>query len=106
MANVLVAPAANTAAVYTMTANSKRKNTIEGVIFSYSGNPTGGRLSIQAPSGTVIFETDVIAGGEHRLDFPSNCIQTNTNQALIITLAAGGAGITGKLNIINPKTKA
>ena len=87
-------PASNTAAVITIAAVAGFQHFIHGVQWSYSAEPTGGRLTVTVNAVTV-WDADVISGGPGGFSFE---IPGGTNQAVVITLAAGGAGITGKLN--------
>src|SRR4051794_18599647 len=88
------APASNTAAVVTYAAVSDRQHAITGIAWSYDGAPTGGNLKIEDGSGTTVFSIDITAGGPGVLYFdPAKHGAKNT--ALIVTLAAGGSGVTG-----------
>jgi hypothetical protein len=94
------APASNTAAVVTYAATSAGRHALTAIAWSYSAAPTGGNLKIEDGSGTVIFSMDITAAGANSIDFPlPKCGRLNT--AMIVTLAAGGSGITGKVNVIN-----
>jgi hypothetical protein len=87
-------PAANTAAVITLTAQTDKRWVIHGISWSYSGAPTGGRLSITF-GGVTEFDIDIASSG---VGETSAFLSGGINQAVVITLAAGGVGITGKLN--------
>ncbi len=68
---------------------------ISGIDWSYSGNPTGGNVQV-TDNGDVVFNLDITNGGPGQLIFwPPRQGQPNT--AMVITLAAGGGGISGKL---------
>jgi hypothetical protein len=93
-------PVANADAVITKAAPGAGKhNTISAVYWSYDGTPTGGALHIDSGnSAHRIFSIDITAGGPGFMHFdPPRKINAAT--ALIVTLVAGGAGVTGKLNI-------
>lgn len=93
-------PASNTAAVVTKTAaGAGLFNACAGVYWSYSGNPTGGKLTLEDVSGTTVLEVDITAGGPGFLPFSPPIRNAAANTALIVTLAAGGSGITGKLAV-------
>lgn len=95
------APAVNTAAVVTYTADATHKHIISGVAWSYSGGiPVGGRLTI-TDGGVTIFDTDITDSGCGSFEFPRPKIGAAVNSALVITLAAAGASVTGKLSIEN-----
>ena len=95
-ANDLAAPAANTAAVVTYAAGAGNlANAISGVIWSYSAAPTGGYLTITDGS-NVIRKILIASAGQGQLHF-SPPIKGSPATQLVITLAAGGAGITGTI---------
>lgn len=98
-ANIHV-PAANTAAVVTLAAGNYR-NGVSKIVASYSAAPTGGRLTI-TDGATTVFDVDVLSGGPVDFDFDPP-LAGSMNTALAVTLAAGGAGISGKLNILPEK---
>ncbi len=93
------APSANTAAVVTYTAGGAGwSHVISGVAWSYSGTPTGGNLKIEDGSGVTVFTMDITVAGAGFIPF--NPPKKGTaNTAMIITLAAGGAGVSGKVSI-------
>lgn len=92
-------PAANTAAVLTFTAAGENMaNVLSGLAYSYSAAPTGGRLTIADGSETVL-DLDITAAGENTIEFKPPR-KGRANRAMTVTLAAGGAGITGKLNTL------
>lgn len=92
-------PAANTAAVLTLAAptDTARRRVFSSVHWSYSGAPTGGRLTI-ASSGQSTYDVDITAGGPGYLTFPDN-FRGAAGQTVVLTLAAGGAGVSGKINV-------
>lgn len=100
-------PAVNTAAVVTYNAATAVKHVISGVAWSYSGgDPTGGNLKIEDVSGTTVFSINITAQGAGFIPFAPPLRSAAVNTALIITLAAGGDGITGKLSILGHWTEA
>lgn len=90
-------PAAATAAVYTIAAVVGHKNSIRRIFYSYTAAPTGGRLLVESPSGTTIFDMDITAAGPGNVDFGKNPLMGGTNNALIVTLASGAGAVAGKL---------
>lgn len=88
-------PAANTAAVLTFAAVVGQRHVFIFIVWSYSGAPTGGRLTI-TDGGTTVLDIDITAGGPGDL---APQLRGEINSAMVVTLAAGGAGITGKLNV-------
>ena len=92
----LHAPAANTAAVITLAASPGFHHVIHAIQWSYSGTaPTTGRLTI-AVNAVTKWDVDVTALGPGGFQVT---IAGAANQAVVVTLAAGGAGATGKVNI-------
>jgi len=87
-------PAANTAAVITLAALVDQRWVVYAIQYSYSGTPTGGKLTMTKAAITT-FEVDILAGGPGFFDI---FVNAEGNQEVVITLAAGGVGITGKLN--------
>lgn len=93
------APTSNTAAVVTLDADSVRANTISTISYSYSGTPTNGTLKIEDGSGTTVFGPHAVAAaGLQQLNFDPP-IHGSINAALIVTLAAGGSGVSGALTL-------
>lgn len=73
---------------------------IDGVVWSYSGAPTGGKLQIKGAT-TVLVEVDITAAGPGQLLLPGFCPGQST--ALTASLAAGGGGVYGKVTVLNPR---
>lgn len=89
-------PAANAAATKTVAAVAGKRHVIHQIAWSYDATPTGGNLKIENGSGTTLFSFDIITGGPGVINFnPKKC---SVNTAMIVTLAAGGSGVTGKVN--------
>lgn len=91
-------PAANTAAVVTLPAVAGRINVVKYLAWSYSGAPTGGRLSI-TDGGVTVFDVDITAGGHGSIPLGPGFQSGARNAAVVATLAAGGVGLTGKLSV-------
>ena len=93
-------PSTNTAATKTIALIATDTPVeIEGIHWSYSADPTGGNLKIESPSGTTIYDVDITNGGPGFLPFSGSCLKGAKGQAVIVTLAAGGLGIQGIVNI-------
>lgn len=94
------APASNTAAVVTYAAITSQRHNISGIAYSYvGGTPVGGNLKIEDEAASVVFSIDIPAAGADKVYF--NPMKSGRiNKAMIITLAAGGSGITGKVSIL------
>ena len=94
------APSSNTAAIVTYAAETGDKyHMIRGVVWSYSADPTSATLKIEDGSGTVVWGPHYITkGGPGEIWFGN--ARGSAATALIITLAAGGSGISGVLTVI------
>ena len=73
---------------------------LTGVYWSYNGTPTGGNLT--ANDGSDQFDIDITTGGPGFVPFNTGFIFA-TGQAVTITLAAGGSGVTGKVGLIGAR---
>lgn len=89
------APAANTIADIVLDPGT-RSVVVHQVQWSYSAAPTGGRLQIS--SGGDLFDINIANGGPGSIAFdpPRRCAAASV---VTVALAAGGAGITGKINV-------
>lgn len=91
-------PAADTAAVVTLSAGTYRVNHVS---WSYdSDTPAGGDLTI-AVDGTTIFTRQITAtqaNGEHSF---GDGISFTANTSAVFTLPAGGSGVVGSINVSN-----
>lgn len=101
------APASNTAAVVTYAAAGAGVVHVisSGIAWSYAGGaPTGGNLKIEDGSGTVIFTMDITSEGAGFIPI-AVAKRGSANTALIVTLAAGGSGVTGKVSVLSHWTE-
>jgi hypothetical protein len=91
-------PAANTAAVLTYAAVAGQRHRLTMMMASYSAAPTGGNLLV-TDGGAGAFAVDTNAAGPlPPAPMPAGGIQGSVNAAMVITLAAGGAAVTGRVN--------
>jgi hypothetical protein len=99
------APAANTNAVITYSAaGAGQVHVLSGVAWSYTGGTPAGLLKVEDGAGNVVFQLDLAAAGTGQVNFlPPK--KGSANTALVITLTAGGAGITGKVNALGHWTE-
>lgn len=95
------APAANTAAVITLAATENWRHVIDNVFGGYSSVATDGKLTIDITvDGTAVSMVTPLYGMRPlTLNF-SKPLQADENTAVVITLAAGGAGIVGAINAL------
>jgi hypothetical protein len=97
-----VASGTNANAVVTLAARTDGQGwAIDGFAWSYSGDPTGGRVTLAAGAVTFL-DLDVTAKGPGVVSF-NRPLRTPANTALTATLSAGGSGVVGKLNLLAPR---
>jgi hypothetical protein len=89
-------PASNTNAVVTLPAVIEKRYGVTKIVWSYSGDPTAGSLTV-TDGGSTIRSIAITKGGPGALTFGA-CGGT-VNSAIVVTLAAGGVGITGTLDV-------
>lgn len=79
-------------------------NVIGGVAWSYTGGTATGSLTIADGSGNTVLSLDCVSSTTQSAVYfdPPRCFSNNT--ITTITLADGGAGATGKLNILGRYT--
>jgi hypothetical protein len=95
------APAANTAATITLAASGATfKRVLYAVAFSYDNTPTGGQITITAGGATVYTQYITTSGAGFIPIPPSGWETSNNNEAVVVTLAAGGAGVSGAVSVI------
>jgi hypothetical protein len=94
-----VVGAANANVVITIAAPAaSMKQILRAVGWSYDDDPTGGRLTIHENTTERVWDWDITASGPGFLSFPDNGWETGQpNHNIVITLYAGGQGVTGKL---------
>ena len=81
----------------TITLNNTRSEIAGAIVWSYSAAPTGGRLTVAG--GGFGIDIDIIAGGPGFVPFNIPQHATDDNP-VVITLAAGGGVVVGKLNLL------
>lgn len=89
-------PAANAAAVVTFNAVAGQRHRLTMLGYSYGTAPTAGRLTV-LDGATTIIDLDITAVGPGVLPIPPGGIRGSVNTAMVATLAAGGAGVQGKI---------
>lgn len=90
-------PTSNTAAVITISAIANQRIIIHNIQWSYSADPTGGNIKAAFGTGpTSKLDLDVTKGGPGVL---CSTIFGAYGEQAVVTLAAGGSGITGKLSL-------
>lgn len=98
-------PAVNTAAVVNYgAAGAGVSHVITGVAWSYNAAPTGGRITIEDGAGVIVFRQDITAAGPGSILFPMPK-RGAANTAMIVTLTAAGAAVTGKVSVLGHWTE-
>ena len=100
-----VQPAGDTVATIVLAApGAGRRNVISGVAWSYTAAPANGNLRIHDGAGHTFLSVDIIAGGPGFIPFDPG-LGAGSNRQIILTLAAGGGVILGKLNVLGAWTE-
>lgn len=94
----VAASGTNTSIAITLAAQDGMRHHLMGVLWSYSGAPTGGRLSTTGLEGDEL-DIDITAGGPGAMLLPP-AVSTRGGQ-VVVTLADGGAGVVGKLTVFS-----
>lgn len=97
LSRVVAAADHATAAAATLVSVALASGTeLSGISWSYSAAPTGGRLRL-LEGATVVFDIDITAAGPGYIPFhrPKRLAAAGT-----IELAAAGAGVIGKVNVL------
>lgn len=90
--------ASSTDSVITLPAASDTIHVLDWIVWSYSGDPTAGKLTVlDNTNANTLMEIDITKGGPGGLFFSERGIQAPKAAELIITLADGA--VTSKLNI-------
>lgn len=89
--------AADAAATATKAANADQFWVVDWITWSYEGGTPTGNLIVTLGSTTVL-DVDIVAAGPGQLIFDKPLYVGTKNEALTITLAAGGTGVTGKVS--------
>lgn len=94
----VAAPGANAQAQVTFAAVAGSRHMFEYVAWSYDDDPTGGNLTIHDGAGNTWFNIDITSKGPGFIPFTPE--MSPVGSALYVTLTAGGAGISGKVNVM------
>ena len=92
------APAADTAAVVTLTpADANELFVVDEIAWSYTAAPVAGRLTIVI-GGVTVLDLDITTGGPGPIITRRGYVG-KPGQTIVVTLAAGGGTTVGKLNV-------
>ncbi len=89
--------AANTAVVITINGVAGQSIRLQHLSFSYNAAPTGGAISVVV-NAVTIFQLDDAALTDVTIPLPPGGLLCQAGQNAVITLAAAGAAVVGKLN--------
>lgn len=91
-------PAANTAAVVTVAGSASNTHRLHRIDWGYDANPAGGSVQVSVGGSVVWGPIPITTGGPGFQDFRAP-IEGDLNEALVVTLAAGGGSVSGALAI-------
>lgn len=95
------APAADTLALITIPAITDGNVEIEQLAWSFDAAPAAAKLlSIESPSGTILYQFEITAAGPGFIPFSGSCIRGAKSQAMLVRLAADTGGAKGKVSCI------
>jgi len=66
------------------------------ITWSYSGTPTGGRIVLTV-GGVTLYDFDITASGPGFMPLPIH--KGGDNEAVVLTIYAGGSGVVGKAGL-------
>jgi hypothetical protein len=88
----------NASATITIIGQQDSRHCLYGILWSYSADPSGGRITTQGLWSGDDLDLDVVVGGPGEFSFPP--VVAEEAQNFSVTIAAGGSGITGKLAVL------
>lgn len=95
-------PAADTAAVITVDADADHIHVLHWIHAGFDLAPLAAAKLNVTINAVEVWAVDIPANlanaGPHEFQFPDGLFGSNKNEAMVITLATGGAGKTGKIN--------
>lgn len=94
------APAVNTAAVVTVKGREGYRACVESAEVSYNAAPAGGNLTIVGANSNRAIDLDITAAGPQTWSFGRYGAQYAVGEDVVATLAAAGAAVTGKVNLV------
>ena len=103
--NTYHAPAANADAVCTIDANPNQTWVLDWIAWSYDIALVAAETLVVTINAATVFTLDIpieavdTVQPPQFIHFPNGLYKPGKNQALVVTLSAGGAGCSGSLNI-------
>jgi hypothetical protein len=96
--NITATAAANAAVASTIAAAANQAWVITRIQVSFTAAPAAAAALTVSFGGVNKFDIDLSAAGPYDFQFPSGLHGKTQNQAMVVTLAAGGAGVIGTIN--------
>jgi len=90
--------AVNTAVTITVAGVAGASIRLAMLSWSYSAAPTAGRVTVQ-DGATTVLDLDVGVSGFDQVPLPPGGIKMSVGNSCVVTLAAAGAAVIGKLNV-------
>jgi hypothetical protein len=95
---VSAAAAVNTAVVVTINGVAGQSARITSLSVSYNAAPTGGLVTVVVNAVTIL-QLDIAAAGGTEVPLPAGGLECQAGQNAVITLAAAGAAVQGRVNV-------
>lgn len=89
----------NAAVSFTVRGREGLRVHLTNVVASYVGGAVTGNILIQGANSGRSFDVDIATAGEHVFANNEDGLCFARGEDVICTLGAGGAGVTGKLNL-------
>lgn len=93
-------PAANAPAIVKIAGRVGHRTCIGNVQWSYSGVPAGGNIIATDGIADRVYTVDIVAAGPGALISGDAWAEFNVGADVTVTLAPGGAGVTGKVSLL------
>jgi hypothetical protein len=91
---------ADAAAAITVAAHEEKFHCLDWVGWSYNGGTVTGKLTIAFGTGpTTVFEVNIVQAAVGFINFDPPLYTGTNNEQMVVTLAAGGTNVLGRLNI-------
>lgn len=97
-APVSATAAVNTAVVVTIAAVAGQAVRLTSLAVSYNAAPTGGLVTVVVNAVTVL-QLDISAAGPTAVPLPAGGLECQVGQSCVITLAAAGAAVAGRVSV-------
>jgi len=89
--------AVNTAVTVTITGVAGQSVRLTALSVSYNAAPTGGAVTVVVNAVTIL-QLDIAAAGPFAVPLPAGGLECQAGQNVVITLAAAGAAVNGRVS--------